>query len=427
MLPFLDQAKSIIARAVQRAAKTDRNLKKGKRALASTAASSTAVGRDGIRAFIGGGAAPRQVPVHRMQRIGITDHSVDLSFVVGTVYVGNGTLGVGTNIYFKDTQGNVWSSPVPVYVHDTDSSPKLVPSYANDVTKHFAGYDIEELFLEFASKQPSTSIALTLITAPYRGAGFAPVFGTGTPAALTVATALSVSGMQRMAGYESRLIDMKPYIANGGGSRQNSFLTSAYQAGASTTAVIQTRGAPCGFLVAGLGDAGGSMNGFETHDVIVRCRLRLRDFIGTQYITNGFGGPRRPDEKVGVSPVQTGPALPGVVVHGLADITDNSTTVPMEVTPFGHPAIKIADGFGSSVGNPLHVDVVTDSKDKTQRPPEGPIPGPPPLRQVPPEPSTSVPALHSAAKQLGFVLVRKGDVNTPAPIKDDHFEKPTKS
>jgi hypothetical protein len=227
-----------------------------------------------------------------------------------------------------------------------------------------------------------------------------------------------------MAGYQTRVIDMTPFVAGGFGANQRIFQNAVFSAAQATTAVAQTQAAPCAFLVTGSGDAGGSTNGVETHDVIVRVRVRLSDFIGTQYIANGPGV-----EQKWQLPLDAARPVPGSAI--MLAMNSGAGYIARPIVSDGGDHLQV----GGDASNPVPVDlkptqantvpvnvkVVPDMKDAE-------IPPPPQLLRHPirsPFPLES--DLRVAAKSLGFVLVSKSDVNAPPPIKDDHFDKPTKS
>lgn len=445
LVDFVERAKADLWRATQRAMKSTRNSKKqNKRASGGSVMSAPGKTQ----------SMPIAAPVSQPGKIGLADHEREFSYVCGTVYIGNGTLGTAGVVYFKDLQGNLWTSPIPVLLRDTDTTPKLVPVYGSDVTKYFAQAEVLGARVEFQSKQPSTTNAITVITGVLKGTNSAFVFGTGTPSQISAANALSASASARMAGYQSRIIDLMPFVAGGFGPKQRIFQVTQYSGLPTSTGSAQAvRENMATFLVAGAADT--AFNGFETHDVIIRLRVRLMDFIGMLYAAGVVGEAKTASGRAPgafPAPDYSGPVsavnalqynrFPGASYHwdsqpGVASINNTGLTpwVKLIGDNAGATSTEVqTDAFGN-----LKVSVLPDEKKNPESSKEeqkktdqsatieGPIPGPPPLKPIQPTPSTSVSVLHSAAKQMGFVLIRKGDVNTPGSIKDDHFEKPPKA
>jgi hypothetical protein len=205
------------------------------------------------------------------------------------------------------------------------------------------------------------------------------------------------------------------------------------------------------FCVAGSADS--SVNGSEIHDVIIRLKLRLRDFIGLFYTTNVVGVTEiKTEQKTGISV-----NLPGDVLPSTARLYALSTSGGDRWQPVtGHGAVgdpvalhtmscgrtssnalteMLVDSSGRQLmgdqgsGDAVQVKVVPSDprppqKDSTEAKTETSIPAPPLLRSAL---TLRADAVREQASKLGFVLVSKSDVNAPPPIKDDHFKESTKS
>ncbi len=293
MIDFLTKAQTNVAMKLVRAAKRSSakagRTRKGK----GSSGGNPKMAPNGVQSVIG--TVGSMAPIAAVGKIGIADHTVDVSYVTGGIYIGNGTLGAAHQAYFQDLQNNLWTSAVPVLLRDRDTNPLLVPNYASNVTKYFAEAEVLDASLEFQSRQPSTAINSTVATAAMRGFQSTPHINvSGTPTPVAASTVLSAEGGCRMGGYQNRVISLKNLIAGGKGAEEKKFFTNAFSGSPLTDGqAFQTQGAMASFVVGGTGDAGGTYDGTKTHDVIVRLRLRLRDFVGLLYEAAYFGDEKR--------------------------------------------------------------------------------------------------------------------------------------
>jgi len=230
--------------------------------------------------------APAAVSVGWNRKMGLPDMKMRLSWQMGTVFVGNGTLGASGSVYFRNLAGSIYVSGVPVALND--SATYLVPSYLQDVVKHFARCAVQKLRIRAVPIVSSTSNSATLFIAPIRGGQFfsvAPV--NDTTASLTVAQMMTMKGVVGGAVYEEFGLDLTPYLAGGSGAKQNEVAVANEEFTSSTTvgADAQTL---CGITIGG-NVITTSLNGYNTHYLLVDAELSLLDFIGGVVDPTGFG------------------------------------------------------------------------------------------------------------------------------------------
>jgi hypothetical protein len=210
----------------------------------------------------------------------IRNHKV--AWVVGYVYVGNGTLGATDSVYFVtndklnvvvagSTSGNFG---VPLLMGDT----VFGTAYARDIAKHYARMHIRSARVHLISQLPSTSNSMTAVIAPYRGGGNIGDASTGTGAAADYGNVLSVSGSKNLASWESGSLDLTPYLAGGSGSDQREF--QIYHAATSLdNSASGAQLVPATFLISGTNGTD-ALRGKATHAIIIEEVVDFLDYIG---------------------------------------------------------------------------------------------------------------------------------------------------
>jgi hypothetical protein len=218
-----------------------------------------------------------------------------------------------------------------------------------------------------------------------------------------------------MGGYQSREIDMTPFIAGGRGPKQNMFFTSAFVGDPLATGVVlSTQGPFAGFVVSGKTDAAGTYDGAELHDVIVDLDVKLTDFIGELYIGNVFGDKKdvpAVDAKASATYLASDPRMPGVQIFAdatggdilpvLMDGADGRLKVDSNIQSVQGVS---ADGFAAFQATKVPVDVIPETKVVSK-----PLPSPSvsDSLQKPALSTLHEDRLDALAEKHGFVLVRK--------------------
>jgi len=230
--------------------------------------------------------APAAVSVGWNRKMGLPDMKMKLSWQMGTVFVGNGTLGASGSVYFRNLAGSIYVSGVPVALND--SATYLVPSYLQDVVKHFARLAVQKLRIRAVPIVSSTANSATLFIAPIRGGQFfatAPV--SDTTASLTVGQMMTMKGVVGGAVYEEFGLDLTPYLAGGSGAKQNEVAVANEEFTSATTVGADAQ-VLCGITIGG-NVVTTSLNGYNTHYLLVDAELSLLDFIGGVVDPSGFG------------------------------------------------------------------------------------------------------------------------------------------
>ncbi len=226
--------------------------------------------------------------------VGLSDLKSHLqSWVIGQLWVGDGTNGALQSIYFATNTfvagsvaglvpGNSGGGMVPVLGSDA----RLGQTYISDVRKHFSRIRIRKCWLTFVPLKPATdSTAGMLVVAPVRGAassGDTVVFQGATTAAPTIANTISMAGATSGSTWTPLTLDLTPYISNGTGAAQNEYAVSldADTTAWGTGAMDMDLTCPCAFVVAGSSAINGGSGGMYSHVVIASQEIDLLDFIG---------------------------------------------------------------------------------------------------------------------------------------------------
>jgi len=213
-------------------------------------------------------------------RSGLPDFStVQIEYLAGFVYVGNGTLGATDSVYFMDAT-STFTLPGHIPILSADSI--VGQTYVADIEKHFARKVYKTIELHLISLQPATSNNMMVVIAPIRGQGSSDITTaiTNTGASLTLGNVVGMSDVKSAASYESIQLNMSPYIAGGSGSRQNEFDIQNNNANANFISNNGLTGiVPCCFALSGQ-NLTAALRGSKTHMVVIRQVVDWVDFIG---------------------------------------------------------------------------------------------------------------------------------------------------
>jgi len=229
-----------------------------------------------MRGSIGAAALIRQ------PKIGMPDlmaHTV--SWIAGSVYIGNNTLGANDGVYFLDSTGTYTvSQPVPVLGSDTN----VGATYVAALEKLYRRKRYRRIRVCFLAIQSSTTNNMTLTVAPIRGPpdiGETGLGKTDTTAAIAQSAVMSMTGPKTVDSFEDAIIDLTPYIAGGAGSAQNEVAIGGQQATTSAvTSVAQLLGvSPAAFVVGGNSTVT-ALRGSKTHQVVIETVVDYLDFVG---------------------------------------------------------------------------------------------------------------------------------------------------
>jgi hypothetical protein len=257
-----------------------------------------------------------------------------ISWLVGYIFVGNGTNGVTNNIYLMDQTGTYFvvangvGNNVPVAPGDAN----VGAAYLADVIKHFARMRIHRSRLIAEPLQPATSNSMVVIIAPQKGAsnvgGLVAI--AGTTAGLTYTNVISMTGVKQAAAWEKLEIDMTPFIGGGSGAGQNEFdINPGNNAGtANGDAESLLRGViPTTFAVSGA-NATGSLENTRTHAVFIEMVVDLIDYVGGNSSTDPFRslklvGDEKSEALTGKSAIDVKSSLPHERKRSLADVNED--------------------------------------------------------------------------------------------------------
>jgi len=224
----------------------------------------------------------------RLTRAGVGDiRRLRVSWVIGYIYVGNGTVGLNNAVYFQDKAGNLCSGFIAGsqsgQVPCVGSDSLLGAAYVSDVSKHFARKKILRHWIHIDSLQPSTANNMMAVVAPSRGGGgtVKSVWSGATPVANTVENVSSMKGAFPIDSWESKTSDISGFIAGGSGSSQNEFEIQNTSSGTTieNTATDGEGLVPCCFAVAG-NSTTATLAGTKVHQVVLEQELDLLDYVG---------------------------------------------------------------------------------------------------------------------------------------------------
>jgi hypothetical protein len=224
----------------------------------------------------------------RLPTVGMSDlmqHRI--TWVTGTIYVGNGTLGAANSVYLANqaasdtyvagTNGGFW---VPFAPADAD----LGTTYAASIMKLYRRLRIRKAKVHLLTVQSSTTNNAVVAIAPCRGPpGAAEIVQqqTNTAAAQTLQNLMSISGMDSCDSFENLTLDLTPYIAGGAGAQQNEFaIANSIVANEDPGQTFSPIGVvPCAFQVAGNSTVS-ALQGTVLHNVVCEMVCDLLDFVG---------------------------------------------------------------------------------------------------------------------------------------------------
>lgn len=211
------------------------------------------------------------------------------SYIAGYTYIGNGVLGASNSVYYRTPDAGTYTvvGTVPILPMDT----QLGASYVRDIGKYFSRIRYREIGVTAVSLLPTTSKSLTVVMAPVRGSGnpWALTANTNTTAALTFENVVTSTGEKPFASYESKRINVTPFIAGGSGARQNEFSIAGTE---NTTSELGAAGNLNGVCPACIQIAGVNSDvttASQVHAIVVDCVVDFLDFFGSKGVTNPVG------------------------------------------------------------------------------------------------------------------------------------------
>jgi len=240
---------------------------------------------------------PRQMGtavVLRLPQVGIPNMKDQcFSYVAGSIYVGNGTLGATDKVYFSPDAGTHTQTGAP-FTPIAPASTDFGSAYILAIEKLFRRKTYKRLRVFFFPIQSSTTNNMTITVAPIAGpADYAEATNvalstdtTATPA--TQLMVMSFSGNTTVDSFEPTMIDLTQYIRGGAGAKENEFAIGNVSAGVNTTGGNQLGAIPACFVVSGNSNAT-ALRGTNTHLVVVEEIVDLIDFTGNDAVTNPIG------------------------------------------------------------------------------------------------------------------------------------------
>lgn len=225
-------------------------------------------------------------------QLGVRDNVQTISWVMGFVYVGDGTTGVADSVYFSPAQPisgktlTICRGYVPIAAADA----QFGSSYGSDVEKHFARKKILAQSVHLHSLIPSTSNSLEVVVAPGRGAYGLNTLASGSNGDAGIATfaanayqnVLSMMDMFSLSSWEDIVKDLSRYVAGGFGAKQNEF--DLQNPWASDATLIDGQSGdlvvPSTIFVGGVNSTPG-LRGLRTHAIVVTQTVQLIDWIGS--------------------------------------------------------------------------------------------------------------------------------------------------
>jgi len=244
-------------------------------------------------------------PAARMSRAfqaGMSDvKSHVISWLLGYIYVGNGTLGATDAVYMVDPTVTYTVTPsgytgipgAPVYESDS----VFGASYALDVVKHYSRIRRRRMRVKVKSIQPATSNSMQVLIAASRGPSYIGSTATDTTAGASYTNVVSMRDVKDAPCWGDTELDLTPFIAGGNGPQQNEFDTAIGDDTKTETGApaYSTRGVvPCCLIVSGKNSTTG-LRGTTTHAVFVEELVDLIDWTGGTGVANPVprvrGGP----------------------------------------------------------------------------------------------------------------------------------------
>jgi hypothetical protein len=219
-----------------------------------------------------------------------------VSWVAGTVYIGNGALGANDSVYFRPTGAAVvlvgTASGAICHVPVAGSDSVVGNSYLTDMAKHFARKRVYRQWITLRHISSSTANDATVIVAPIAGPGTVASTVSYAAAVTTGANLTSIESMQGnqpVACYRDATIDMTSYIRGGAGPKQNEFNISAV--GTTTTAIgsgVDQAGTVGSAFAIGGNNTTVALRGANTHTVVITQEIEFIDWLGTSATTDSI-------------------------------------------------------------------------------------------------------------------------------------------
>lgn len=237
--------------------------------------------------------------IRRESYVGLTTKKQVISWVAGTTYVGNGTLGASDYVYFRPiglTTTVAVNAGLVAHIPIAGADAYVGATYVNGLTKPYARKIVHRAWVELEALHSATSNDCEVIIAPIAGAGntVSTTLTTGTTAGSTIADLDSVQNHCKVACYEDGKVDLSRFIRGGSGAQQNEFNNSGNTAATSVlgAATDQNGIVPCCFAIGGINNTL-ALRGANMHNVRVYEEVSLIDFVGAAgaadvvaYLTN---------------------------------------------------------------------------------------------------------------------------------------------
>jgi hypothetical protein len=199
-------------------------------------------------------------------------------YQAGYVYVGNGTLGAASQVYFAV---NGLGSQALAYVPVMPADATFGQSYITDIAKHYARKVVHTVRLHILpiSASNSSATGVDVVLAPYRGGSIDVSMDSGKVAAPTATNIIGSSGAVQFPIWKGHTMDLTPYIAGGSGREQNEFNIGSATASTSDTQAINSWVVPCAYILSG--DAPSTTyDGSYIGRIYVEIVMSFLDFIG---------------------------------------------------------------------------------------------------------------------------------------------------
>jgi hypothetical protein len=232
----------------------------------------------------------------RLPTVGMSDlmqHRI--TWVMGTVYIGNGTVGAAKSVYFNDNSGAnlVAGAGGGFWVPIAPGDAKVGTTYAQSLMKLYRRMRVRQCRVHLLTQQSSTTNNLVVGIAPCRGTPGAaewPQESSSTTAAQTLVNLMSIAGMKTCDSFQNTTLELTPYIAGGSGARQDEF-NCASSATATTFIGSTADGAmavPCAVQVAGNSTVT-ALQASSTHIIVGEMVVDFLDFCGAVSVIDPEG------------------------------------------------------------------------------------------------------------------------------------------
>jgi len=209
--------------------------------------------------------------------MGVQDTRLHFSYVLGTVYVGNGTLGSSGSVYLKTAlSGRLAYAQIPIAPFDTtDYGLAALGNFA----KYFAQkrYRSVRVHIRPVATGCSTSAAADIAIAPIRGGAYSfPVSTTTTAPSYSNTSVLSCQGGVLFPSWQPMDIDFTPFVSSAAGTK--TFEEGGTSQPATNSIEANADEIPCSFILTG--DGGTVSNGQNYAHIYADIDVDLLDWTG---------------------------------------------------------------------------------------------------------------------------------------------------